>query len=171
MTGRADPRALRAKYEVMLALRERHDAGDEADPEGELVALATRFPGALRELDALPLDAIRARIDELAAAERDSSRVAPWMAAQSVFHELARSALEAKRWLGGRHAVTPDMKEDLRRTGAAAAAWAEDLGAIARPPRGRILDLVYARTAATLGMTERDVRAFVYVRPSRTTRS
>ncbi len=123
---------------------------DEPDPQSELSALAARFPGALREIDAL------------ARAERDPSRIAPWMIAQSVFHELARSALDAKRWLGGRRAVTPDMKEDLRRTGAAAVAWADDLDAIARPPRGRILDLVYARAAERLGITEREVRELVF---------
>ena len=32
--------------------------------------LARAYPGALREIDELPLEAIRARVEELAAAER-----------------------------------------------------------------------------------------------------
>ena len=59
---------LRAKYEEILRLRLLHGTGDEPDPRRAMAALAGRFPGALRELDDLPLPEIRARIEALRAA-------------------------------------------------------------------------------------------------------
>jgi hypothetical protein len=168
VTGPADLAALRAKYEEMLALREAHDRARtepgyvEPDPRRALAALASRFPGALRELDTLPVDALRARLDELDDAARDATMTAPWMTAQTAFHELARGAVAAKRWLAGRRAITPAMQDDLRSRGGPAAAWADELAAIARPPRGRLLDLVFARVAAQLGLTVAEARALVF---------
>lgn len=92
---------LRAKYEEMLALRRTDDGS--YDPRARMAALAARFPGALREIDTLPLDEIEHRIEALTHAERDPSHAKPWMKAQSRFHALTREALAAsqrdKRWL------------------------------------------------------------------------
>jgi hypothetical protein len=176
VTPPEDLAALASKYEEMLALRlaqdrARHEPSfSEHTPREALQTLAARFPGALREMDELPLDVIRARIDDLRAAARDPSRVAPWMNAQSVFHALARGALAAKRALQGRRAVTPDMVDALRARGGDGAAWADDLAAIARPPRGRLLDLVFARAGRSLGLGAEDVRALVFT-SSRKTRA
>lgn len=117
-----------------------------------MARLAARYPGALRELDALPLAAIRSRIAALSRAERDASRVARWMIAQSRFHSLARGALAAKRWLAERKGGLPH----------AASAWKADLDRIAKPPRGRLMDLVHARVAAELGITADESRRLVF---------
>jgi hypothetical protein len=158
-----DLRALRDKYEQMLCLRQLHarakDERDfvEPDPRPAMAALARRYPGALREVDELPLDVIEARIAELDAAERDPSRVASWMKAQAAFHRLARGALAVKRWLAGR-TLTPAIDEafaDALLTMPEredATSWADDLAAIAKPPRGRVMDLVYAKLARELGV-------------------
>jgi hypothetical protein len=167
-----DLRALRDKYERMLRLRELHARAKEdadfvePDPRPAMADLARSYPGALREIDELPLEAIRARIEELAAAERDATRVASWMNAQSRFHALARGALAVKRWLEGRP-LTPE----LDRAFAAALAtlpysedaqlWSGDLAAIASPPRGRLMDLVYVRLACELGVDVTAARAAV----------
>src|SRR5262245_19307987 len=71
----------------------------EPDPTPAMAKLAKEFPGALREIDELPLDVLRTRIVELEAAARDDAFVAPWMHASWSFHRLARGALAAKRWL------------------------------------------------------------------------
>ena len=171
-----DLRALRDKYERMLGLRLLHVRAredprfEEPDPRPAMAELAAEFPGALREIDDLPLDVIRRRIDAVAAAERDPSRAEPWMRAYFTFHRLARGALAVKRWLEGRP-VTPELEDAFRRelpdlrNAHDAAAWAPDLAAIAAPPRGRVMDLVYQRLAGELGTDVAAARAAVM--PSR----
>jgi hypothetical protein len=79
------------------------------------------------------------------------------MKAHDAFHRLARGALAVKRWLAGRpltEALTdafdaallsmPERERDDARL------WANDLAAIAKPPRGRVMDLVYVRLAREL---------------------
>lgn len=169
-----DLRALRDKYERMLRLRTLHArAKEEADfvepdPRAAMAELARRFPGALRELDELPLDVLRARLDELDAAERDASCIASWMIVHATFHRLARGALAVKRWLGGR-ALTPELEGAFARAlasnelgdAADARLWAGDLAAIASPPRGRVMDVVHARLARELQVDVASARAAV----------
>ena len=96
------------------------------------------------------------------------------MEAVGLFHSLARGALRAKRWLAGRKTVdavtileyenevalaTPVVADGL--------AWTSDLARIAHPPRGRIMDLVFARVARTMGTTEREARRLVFGPPRR----
>ena len=167
-----DLRALRYKYERMLHLRELHSRARtepgfvEPDPRPAMAELARTYPGALREIDELPLALIRARIEELAAAEDDATKALPWMDAQSRFHSLARGALAVKRWLEGRR-VTAALEHafalvlpTLPNAGDAQL-WAGDLEAIATPPRGRLMDLVYARLARDLGVDVTSARAEV----------
>lgn len=169
-----DLRALRDKYERMLRLRQLHARAKaeaefvEPDPRASMADLARRFPGALREIDELPIDVIRERIDELSVAERDPSRVAPWMNAHARFHRLARGALSVKRWLEGRR-LTPEVERAfvLEVRGSTlpdaedARLWADHLAAIAKPPRGRVMDLVYARLACELDLDVTAARAAV----------
>ena len=162
--------ALRDKYERMLRLRLLHARAREEpgfvepDPRRAMAELAREFPGALRELDELPLDVIRERIAALVVAERESTpapQVALWMRAQVGFHRLARGALAVKRWLAGRP-LTPALEASFARAVATlppeAAPWASSLAALARPPRGRVLDLVYAQLAVELGVDPETAR-------------
>jgi hypothetical protein len=170
-------RALRDKYEEMLRLRLLHararEQADfaEPDPRAAMAELARRFPGALRELDELPLDAIRGRIAALASAEADDTCREPWMHAQARFHALTRGALAVKRWLRGRP-LTPALVEAFPAALATmpeadeARAWSEDLAALARPPRGRLMEPIYARLARELGLELATARAAV-MPPSR----
>ena len=167
-----DLRALRDKYERMLHLRELHSRARtepgfvEPDPRPAMAALARTYPGALREIDELPLALIHARVEELAAAEVDAAKALPWMEAQSRFHSLARGALAVKRWLEGRRwtaalerdfaLVLPTLPNPVD-----AHLWAGDLEAIATPPRGRLMALVYARLALDLGVDVTSARAAV----------
>ena len=167
-----DLRALRDKYERMLRLRELHARARtepgfvEPDPRPEMADLARSYPGALREIDELPLALIRERIEALATAETDATRTAPWMTAQSRFHALARGALAVKRWLAGRR-LTPEIDEGFAVALPAlpyaedAHLWRGDLAAIASPPRGRLMDLVYVRLAGELGVDVTSARAAV----------
>jgi hypothetical protein len=169
-----DLRALRDKYERMLSLRTAHarardDAGFvEADPRPEMARLAAEFPGALREIDMLPLEVIAARIRAIRSAERSPDRAERWMFAQVVFHQHARGALAVKRWLAGRKTITPAIRSAFSR-------WAHSLGArddvllfvdaldaIANPPRGRIMNVVHDRVAVVLDVSTTEVRALVF---------
>jgi hypothetical protein len=168
-----DLRALRDKYERMLRLRQLHARAKreaefvEPDPRPAMSALARAFPGALREIDELPIDVIHARIDELAVAEVDPLRITAWMTVLASFHRLARGALAVKRWLAGRP-LTPDVHAAFAVALAAmperedATLWSEDLAAIARPPRGRVMDLVYERLARELAIDVAAARAAVH---------
>jgi len=173
LTSSRELGSLRRKYERILALRREHERARtgrhvERDPRRRLVRLAEEFPGALREIDTLPLEVIVERIDALASAERDPSRRAPWMEAQVHFHRFARGALAAKRWLRGRKHVDAALRAafvDALPTmprGADARAFADELDRIAAPSRGRLMDVVYARVAAVLGVSVDEARALVF---------
>ena len=161
---------LRAKYAEMLAMRLLHASGNEdgALVRARMAALASHFPGALRELDELELEEIRRRISRLDAVLQESSEAEPWMEAIGTFHVLARGVLAAKRWLDGRRRVDAALErafeielellpfpEELR-------GWAASLSLVAAPPRGRVMDLVFARVAAPRGVAEREARLLVF---------
>lgn len=166
---------LRAKYAQMLAMRVAHTSGDE-DPDearARMAEVASRFPGALREIDDLELAEIRRRIealDDVVAARREPE---PWMEAVALFHGMARGALCAKRWLGGRKLVNAEVQDQFERGVPSllfpedARGWSSDLARIASPPRGRVMDVVFARLARDLGISERGARRLVFGVPRR----
>ncbi|MFO0614226.1 MAG: hypothetical protein U0414_16675 [Polyangiaceae bacterium] len=89
-------RALAEKYETLGAMRRREAAGEPPHENAFYQRLAARFPGALKELDRLPLDEIDRRAHELERAA--SSGVAlPWMVAVAAYHAKLRDLLAAKR--------------------------------------------------------------------------
>lgn len=147
---------LRSKYEEMRALREEDLAEADTDPRPRMAALAARFPGALREIDELPLEEITSRIDALARAEHDADAEADWMHAMARFHALARGALFVKRELAfGRERERHAWPDEAR-------AWHEQIEHIASPPRGRLMDLVYERLARELALTPSSARDLVF---------
>ncbi len=176
---------LREKYGEMLSMRLAHDSGEDSEARARerMASLAAQFPGALREIDDLELGVIRDRIGKLDAALRGDAAIERWMEAVSLFHALARGALRAKRWLAGRKTVDPativeyenDINDvaldDREAVGADALEWSNELALIAAPPRGRIMDLVFARVARTLGTTELEARHLVFGVPRRARRS
>ena len=173
MTRRGSPdlSALREKYERLLALRMLHDRAKheasfaEPDPRAEMSEIARAWPGALRELDGLPLEEIHARIAELDDALRDRGRIARWMIAQDAFHRLARGAIEAKRWLGKRKRIDAAVRAAFRADVAGdARVWEDALADVASPPRGRLMDLVHAKVAAELGASIAETRRLVFGR-------
>jgi hypothetical protein len=166
---------LRFKYGEMLSMRLAHESGDEdpAQARRRMASLAAQFPGALREIDDLELAVIRERIARLDAALRGEGPMEPWMRAVGLFHVLARGALHAKRWLAGRKSIDAEMRvayeSELAATpaGDVALAWGDELAGVASPPRGRLMDLVFARLARTLGTTEAEARRLVFGPPRR----
>jgi len=167
--GDEDLRDLYAKYMEIAALRGTSLTKAAARPR--MAALAARFPGALRELDALSVEEIAARQRALAGAlagRRDD--VAPWMVAQSRYHALARGALSAKRWLGRTRVVEAGHRARFESAAAARPArepeewlaWTDHLAALAAPRGGRIVPLVVHRVAHHLGVSVAEARALIF---------
>jgi hypothetical protein len=156
----------------MLALRTAHaraarePAYVEPDPRPAMTKLAEDYPGALREIDVLHVDVIMARIAALTVAERDGSAAEPWMLAQTEFHRVSRALLATKRWLAGRKEITTAVRSEFASAkltlGVDGIVVAEDLEAIAAPPRGRLMDLVHAKVALALDVSEPEARDLMF---------
>lgn len=188
MVTKEDLAELREKYVRIRGLRRAHDRARsdprfvEPDPTEELRAIAATWPGALRELDTLPLALVDARIDALGGAIEEAGVPEPWMIAQVRFHRLARGALVAKRWTNaGRRTTAPEAAHPLgphERASFAAAmasephgrdalAWEGALDTIARPPGRRLTRVVLARLAEELGISEGAARLLVFPKRER----
>jgi hypothetical protein len=165
---------IRGKYAEMLAMRLEHAQGteDATRVRSRMSALAERFPGALREIDRLELVEIQRRVTRLDAYLAASCEEEPWMVAVALFHDLARGALGAKRWLGKRREVDEAVVDAFEREAPSlpfpeeVRSWKLDLATIASPPRGRVMELVFTRLARELGTTVRAARHRVFGLPS-----
>ncbi|MFO0676375.1 MAG: hypothetical protein U0169_07565 [Polyangiaceae bacterium] len=180
-----DLRALGEKYREILALREEHASSRDRSganlpvdaPRERLRALSERFPGALRELDALPLETVRARIELVdgwaETVARDPSRgalVPAWVNVVVTFHRLMRGLLCLKRKYGADDDDAPEPSglcgdESFART------RMESMAVIRRPPRGRLTDLAFAYLAERDGTDVAAVRELVFATPARPTTS
>ena len=139
MTGQRRD-ALARKYATMLALREAHDRGEGVAPHATLRALAGEFPGALHEIDRLPMEILRARADATERARHDPAAVAPWMDRVIAWHRLLAATLRAKRDARG-----PAGDDALAAALTEESGVAVDVGfarALASPARGRVVPLV-----------------------------
>jgi uncharacterized small protein (DUF1192 family) len=128
------PHELREKYAELRALRMDRSG---ADPRPRLRALATRFPGALRELDVLSIDTIDERIALLARAEEDPAAEELWMRVAAAFHVAMREALAVKRARAGTKARAPSgrLSDEV---------W-DDLGRAFGRPADELRALVFGR--------------------------
>jgi hypothetical protein len=86
------------KYERLLRLRTVPTA---VPPRDELRSLARQFPGALRELDRLPLERIEARLRAVQRVLAEAGEPEAWMQIQVSYHGYMRAALRVKRWARG----------------------------------------------------------------------
>ena len=84
---------LTQKYVELLALRDAHTRGeDPPDVRARMRALASRSPGALRELDRLPREAIVGKLEALARTS-EGAPLERWMLAMDRYHRWLRVAL------------------------------------------------------------------------------
>lgn len=154
------------KYRRLLHLRSCPEA---APPRAELRALALAYPGALRELDRLPLGAIESRLSEL---ERTCARGAPpelWMRLQISYHGYMRAALRIKRWSRQwpDDAVTAALELARRYVPAADEPLLEHLDpatlhTICTPPQGRLNPVVLAAVARLHGVQPDQVQRALF---------
>lgn len=154
--------ALAEKYATLGELRRAHARGEPHPPREVLRELARRFPGALNELDTMTLELIDERASKLRNASK-TRRTEPWMGIVHSYHALYRAALVLKPLLAKLGA------DDARAREAAERAGLDDelVRAIAKPPRGRLTDVVLARVARDHAETEEAVARLVLPRPRR----
>lgn len=164
--------ALREKYLEIRRLRVEHAAGLEADPRRELAALARRFPGALRELDELPMPEIERRLLALDTIVERGAEVPEWVRLQIGYHGLMRAALRIKRFARGRTGADADnVLAELRACyvpasdePALASFDRAALYAILEPEQGRLNPWVFARVAELYGVPPERVRFALFLR-------
>ena len=127
--------AIARKYRALVALRARRDGGGAPATRDELRALATEFPGCLRELDTLGPGELGRRAAAAAAAAAGGARE-PWM-----------------EWIVGYHAL---MSEALAVRAQGATGVAADGDALAAaalaPPEGRLNVMVLRELGARFGV-------------------
>ena len=151
--SRSDLIALARKYRTLGELRRAQYHMSFIEAQAPLRRLAREFPGALRELDILPLEEIDRRADALLAAA-ESGETAAWMEWLHEYHSRLRIALSVKRQLGARRALEDGMAEELAQALGAEYGCVCDAAfvqAVLRPPQGRINVLVFEALEAHFG--------------------
>lgn len=152
--------ALEAKYAQLEALRRARERGESIPERAVFKSLAGQFPGALRELDKLPMDVIEMRRQQLGIAVA-GGLVQPWMAWMVAYHALLRAAL----WIKMRTAKQPDVTNE--RAAFLVRGVADEFGfgvdiefvvAVARPHAGRINAVVLGRLEMIFGVPAGEIR-------------
>lgn len=161
--------ALRRKYQRMLEMRRINDSGVDHDPRAEMRLLASQFPGALREIDELPIALVETRIRALDLAIVDESAREPWMSWMVDYHGHLRAALRIKR-MGLRLADLDAALIQLHREYAPAFdeppvetfSVREALAAVLKPSGGRLNEWVFARLAKRHRVTVDEVQSALF---------
>jgi hypothetical protein len=165
-------RALRDKYREIRRLRALHAERPSHEPRSELRALSARFPGALRELDQLPIETVEQRLCALEAALARGGEAPDWAALQIGYHGCMRAALRIKRWFAGRAQADPgallaELRARYRPATDEPPLASFDraaLAAILVPPDGRLNPWVLARVAAAHGVEPERVQQALFLR-------
>ncbi|EYF04681.1 hypothetical protein [Chondromyces apiculatus] len=167
---------LAEKYRQLGALRRARALGEPVPERQVFRALAAEFPGALHELDNLPLDEIDARRAALDAAVAGGP-AAPWMEPMAAYHALMRAALYLKIRLSRLATSTPTSDEAEAAALASLAARASahsgidvDVAfarAVHAPPEGRLNRVVMAALAERSGLPPDALRQMLFPRRAR----
>lgn len=140
-------RALARKYQALVGLRARRDAGG-AGGGGQVTIqlreLAAEFPGCLRELDSLGAAELARRAQAVEEAARGGPRE-QWMAWIWGYHQLMRGALAIRRGERADGELGPEFAAQ-----------------VVAPPAGRIGIVVLRRLAATYGRPAKEIAAALF---------
>ncbi len=155
-TSEAEVRAaLLDKYRRMIALR-RAELARSARDAIAIRELATRYPGALRELDRAPLEILEARCASL-----ERGPMPSWAEPTWTWHRQLRWALAVRRAAGA--------ERDRERARAIFEGDAEALGftpseleTLMNPPDGRLSRWLVRRLAGLRGASAVDLEALLF---------
>jgi hypothetical protein len=164
--------ALREKYREIKRLRDEHASGLARDPKARMKALALRFPGALRELDELPMEMVELRLATLDSLVAGAEATPDWVRLQIDYHGLMRAALRIKRMArlerGDRAgAILSQLASGCVDAGDPPHPVRFDraeIEAVLKPEGGRLNPWVYARVAALHGVDAESVRRALFLR-------
>ncbi|WP_437970693.1 hypothetical protein WMF04_15995 [Sorangium sp. So ce260] len=157
---------LARKYRTLAELRRARAAGEAIPERAVFRALAGEFPGALNELDNLPLDEIERRHDALARALSGGVEER-WMAWMHGYHALMRAALYVKIRVARRQELSESEAAALAERAARHAGVAVDAAfviAAKTPPDGRLNRLVLGHLAALSGASPAEIRGTLFPR-------
>ena len=133
------------KYVAIVRLRvARREDPTGVPPLAEIRALAQRFPGALRDLERLPLAVAIARKNELDRVLDEGAMEPLWSRAQRGYHGGLRVALAAKRAAAG---LSTDRNSDAP---------------CLRPADGKLTTSMIAEVARSLGVDTSTCRALIF---------
>jgi hypothetical protein len=157
---------LLAKYRALGELRRARDRGEPIPERGVFRALAGEFPGALHELDNLPLDEIDRRIEAIGRAA-GGGEAAPWMAWMCAYHALMRAALYLKIRVGRAAAISEEEAAGLAAKAGAHAGVEVNAAfvlAVKDPPGGRLNRVVMGALEARFGVGAGEMRQAMFPR-------
>lgn len=157
------------KYQRILRLRNEPTL---TPPTAELRSLARQFPGALRELDRLPLPIIEARLAAVQRALLHGAEPEVWMRVHASYHGYMRATLRIKRWS---RSWPSDSEAALRALAERYVPAADEpdlahfdaslLAAVRKPPTGRLNPLVLTAVARLHDMEVKEVADLLGLSP------
>jgi hypothetical protein len=159
---------LRDKYQALWQLRATRV---EVPPKAEMSALAAAFPGALRELDRVPLPLIEQRLASLQAVVEGRAPLVAWMTLQIAYHGFMRAVLRLRRGLlSVSECDLSDPRACLQRLAYIAASDepaperldATALSIIRSPPGGRLNPWVMEQVARHLAVCPADIERALF---------
>lgn len=148
---------LARKYGELLGLRHGRVAFDVV----ALRRLSSEFPGALRELDALPLAELELRLGKVERAGQETWALEPWIEWMLAYHDTMRLALDVRARLLGQRQPSPTQVEATLGAlgGRCDAAFVH---AVMNPPRGRLNVLVFAQLGARFGRAPHEIEGRLF---------
>ncbi|HNN90975.1 MAG TPA: hypothetical protein PKI03_01850 [Pseudomonadota bacterium] len=164
--------ALHEKYERLLAL---HRQKPERSParRQSMVEVAARFPGALREWQALPIETLEERRAALAtwlsapSLPSDLRQLPPWVAYSWDLHAWLRLVLSLRQ----QPRILPEaeglaaaqrMCDELGEPQLRSAVTPQLLAQVNKPSRGQLAQIAYVQVAAQHGVAVSDIKASLF---------
>jgi hypothetical protein len=163
---RSDLHALARKYRALAELRRSAELEAGAELSGLLLGLGREFPGALIELDRLPLPEIDRRLEAI---EQGlvTGAVEPWIVWMCAYHQSMRAALELRRRVSGRAELARALARELASAAERATGFpcdAELVIAVARA-RGGVEVVVLERLSRQMGVPAAEIRRALFPEP------
>ncbi len=152
------------KYARLLELRRARAAGEPIPERAVFRELAREFPGALYELDPVPMDALETRVAETARAALGGEPAA-WMSLMCGYHALFRAALFVKARTRNKAELGDARAEELAKHASTHAGRDVDAAfarAAASPPGGRLQTVVLAELAAEAHVSPAAVKKAIF---------